>query len=285
VQGHYLAADASAATSCRRGVPAAGSRHWLTLLLQLPRSQIEDKKLKGKLRHSERVVSEAQAAAAKVDEWLLPRDAGELEAEGMERTWRFSQQDIVGAVEVGAGRKAFDLQLDQLGPYSLDFSRSGRHMLLAGRKGHLALLDWQRSRLICEVQVCACVPVCRCACVMVCFCVGVPLCRCACVLVCFGVRALVCWCACAVMCAVVLCNSTLSAARHLAANQGSVVAAFCLQLALAMLPHRHPCSHTHRSRRPLTTSNSFTTNSSLRLHSASTCTFMTSGAWRCTACG
>lgn len=26
-------------------------------------------------------------------------------------------------------------------------------MLLAGRKGHLALMEWQRSRLICEVQV------------------------------------------------------------------------------------------------------------------------------------
>ena len=57
------------------------------------------------------------------------------------------------AVEVGAGRKVFDLQLPDLGPYSLDFSRSGRHMLLAGRKGHLALMDWQRTRLICEVQV------------------------------------------------------------------------------------------------------------------------------------
>lgn len=57
------------------------------------------------------------------------------------------------AVDAGAGRKVFDLQLDQLGPYSLDFSRSGRHMLLAGRKGHLALMDWQRTRLICEVQV------------------------------------------------------------------------------------------------------------------------------------
>ena len=30
-----------------------------------------------------------------VEEWLLPAEAGELEAEGMERTWRFSQADIV----------------------------------------------------------------------------------------------------------------------------------------------------------------------------------------------
>jgi hypothetical protein len=61
--------------------------------------QIEDKKLKGRLRYSEKVVADAQAAAAKVEEWLLPGEAGELEAEGMERTWRFSQQQIA---EVGA---------------------------------------------------------------------------------------------------------------------------------------------------------------------------------------
>ena len=60
-----------------------------------PGLQIEDRKLKGKLRYTERVVSEAQQAAAKVDEWLLPAEPGELEAEGMERTWRFSQADIV----------------------------------------------------------------------------------------------------------------------------------------------------------------------------------------------
>ena len=57
------------------------------------------------------------------------------------------------AVEGGAARKAYDLQLPALGPYSLSFTRSGRHMLLAGRKGHLALMDWQRHRLVCEVQV------------------------------------------------------------------------------------------------------------------------------------
>ena len=38
--------------------------------------------------------SEAAVAAAKTDEWLLPAEAGTLEAEGMERTWRFSQVGI-----------------------------------------------------------------------------------------------------------------------------------------------------------------------------------------------
>ncbi len=56
-------------------------------------------------------------------------------------------------VEAGVSRKAFDLKLDQLGPYNVAFTRSGRHMLLGGRKGHLALMDWQRMHSVCEVQV------------------------------------------------------------------------------------------------------------------------------------
>ena len=59
--------------------------------------QIEDKKLQGKLRYTERLIGDAQAAAAQVEEWLLPSEPGLLEAEGMERTWRFKQQDIVKA--------------------------------------------------------------------------------------------------------------------------------------------------------------------------------------------
>lgn len=63
------------------------------------------------------------------------------------------QKAITGEAEVGASRKVFDLQLDRLGPYSLAFTRSGRHMLLGGRKGHLALMDWQRAQLLSENQV------------------------------------------------------------------------------------------------------------------------------------
>lgn len=71
----------------------------------------------------------------------------------MERTWNFKQEAIVQAVDVTAARKAFDLNLPELGPYKLAFTRSGRYMLLGGSLGHLALMDWQRSHLVCEVQV------------------------------------------------------------------------------------------------------------------------------------
>ena len=57
--------------------------------------RLTDKKLKGKLRYSEKLVREATTSAAHADEWLLPAEAGGLEAEGMERTWRFKQDAIV----------------------------------------------------------------------------------------------------------------------------------------------------------------------------------------------
>ena len=63
------------------------------------------------------------------------------------------QEDIVQEAEVGAAKKVFDLDLPELGPYNLAFTRSGRHMLMGGRKGHLALMDWQQRHLVCEVQV------------------------------------------------------------------------------------------------------------------------------------
>ena len=60
--------------------------------------------------------------------------------------------------EEGAACKAFDLALPALGPYALDFTRNGRFLLLGGRRGHLALMDWQRAKLLCEVQVrCSCI--------------------------------------------------------------------------------------------------------------------------------
>ena len=57
--------------------------------------QIQDKKLKGTLRRTEKITNNAAKEAKKVYEWLRPADAGTLEAEGVEKTWQFQQRDIV----------------------------------------------------------------------------------------------------------------------------------------------------------------------------------------------
>jgi hypothetical protein len=62
---------------------------------------------------------------------------------------------VICATEVdeGAGRQVFDLSLTELGPYRVDVTRSGRLVVLGGRKGHLAMLDWHQMRTVCELQV------------------------------------------------------------------------------------------------------------------------------------
>eukprot|EP00878_Enallax_costatus_P006125 GHUV01006421.1.p1 GENE.GHUV01006421.1~~GHUV01006421.1.p1 ORF type:complete len:527 (+),score=156.16 GHUV01006421.1:330-1910(+) len=115
--------------------------------------QVGDKKLKGQLKHTELLYREANKTAARVNQWLAPADAGFTETQGIEETWQIKQQQIVSAVEQGAARKAFDLSLPELGPYSIAYSRNGRHMVLGGEKGHLAVMEWQTGHLTCEVQV------------------------------------------------------------------------------------------------------------------------------------
>lgn len=69
----------------------------------------------------------------------------------MERTYKFGQAAIVEAVDVAAARKAFQLDLAEYGPYSLNYARNGRNMLLAGSKGHVALIDCHTMRLRTEL--------------------------------------------------------------------------------------------------------------------------------------
>ncbi|KAG0605876.1 hypothetical protein M758_9G094700 [Ceratodon purpureus] len=114
---------------------------------------IRDKKLKGEIIQREKLFGEAAETATKFQEWLLPSEAGYLEAEGLEDTRHFSQEAIVKEVDVTSARKAFDLQLPDLGPYHVDYNANGVFMLLGGRKGHLAMMDWKKTRLMMEFQV------------------------------------------------------------------------------------------------------------------------------------
>ena len=114
--------------------------------------KIADRKTKAHVRYAETLADDAATNAALHEKWLLPNAPGAVEAEGMERTYRFSQRDIADAVDINAARKAFDLSLPELGPYRVDFTPNGRDLLLGGRRGHLALVRWGDYRLISETQ-------------------------------------------------------------------------------------------------------------------------------------
>ncbi|KAJ2777882.1 putative U3 small nucleolar RNA-associated protein 7 [Coemansia javaensis] len=114
--------------------------------------KVRSKKEAAAVGHARRRREEAAEAAAR-SEVLLTEQAGFLEAEGMERTYKFTQKQIADNVDIGSASRIFDLQLGEFGPYAIDYSGDGRHLLLGGRKGHLATVDWRNARLGCELHV------------------------------------------------------------------------------------------------------------------------------------
>ncbi|XP_068607443.1 WD repeat-containing protein 46 [Brachionichthys hirsutus] len=112
----------------------------------------EHYKLRDMIQHSEVSSAMAQKQAARFD-LLLPEDAGFLEGDEDEDTCTISQEDITDAVDITSGAKYFNLKLPQFGPYRVDYSKTGRHLLLGGRRGHIACVDWQSKRLMCEINV------------------------------------------------------------------------------------------------------------------------------------
>ncbi|XP_068996985.1 WD repeat-containing protein 46 [Embiotoca jacksoni] len=112
----------------------------------------EHYKLRDMIARSEEASEMAQKQAARFD-LLLPEDAGFLEGDEDEDTCTISQEDIADAVDITSGAKYFNLKLSQFGPYRVDYSKTGRHLLLGGRRGHVACIDWQSKQLMCEINV------------------------------------------------------------------------------------------------------------------------------------
>ncbi len=114
--------------------------------------KMKDKKLKREMEYEERLMKQAALDASKA-EILNTEGTGFIEAEGMERTYKFKQSDIKDAVDYQTSLKIHDLKLPTFGPYSLDYTRNGRHLLLGGKKGHIAMIDTLRYNVVAEFNV------------------------------------------------------------------------------------------------------------------------------------
>ncbi|CAI4212468.1 unnamed protein product [Parascedosporium putredinis] len=114
---------------------------------------IKDRKLRRNLSVLETKFKDA-AVKAKDAEILHESAAGFLETEhDLERTYRVRQDEITENAAIETAQKRFDLTLDQFGPYVFDYSRNGRQLLLGGRKGHIATMDWREGKLGCEINL------------------------------------------------------------------------------------------------------------------------------------
>ncbi|XP_027133106.1 WD repeat-containing protein 46 [Larimichthys crocea] len=119
---------------------------------KMKKSRGQTYKLKDIISRTEEASEMSQKQAARVD-LLLPEDAGFLEGDEEEDTCTISQQDIADAVDITSASKYFNLNLSQFGPYRVDYTKTGRHLLLGGRRGHVACIDWQSKQLMCEINV------------------------------------------------------------------------------------------------------------------------------------
>ncbi|XP_075773567.1 WD repeat-containing protein 46 isoform X2 [Pelodiscus sinensis] len=115
-------------------------------------AEASSRRLRERLAALEQKVELAAEQAARM-ELLLPEEPGFLEGDPGEDTCTIAQSDIASAVDIASAAKHFELTLSQFGPYRVDYTRPGRHLLLGGRRGHVAALDWQTKALLCEINV------------------------------------------------------------------------------------------------------------------------------------
>ncbi|KAI4646485.1 uncharacterized protein J4E79_010547 [Alternaria viburni] len=115
---------------------------------------VKDKKLRRNITSLE-VKNKQAAIEAKNVEVLLENNPGLLETENeLERTYKVRQDEIKREVGLETAKKGFELKLDGLGPYDVcEYSRNGRDLLIAGRKGHVATFDWRDGKVGCELQL------------------------------------------------------------------------------------------------------------------------------------
>ncbi|KAL0489087.1 WD repeat-containing protein [Acrasis kona] len=101
----------------------------------------------------------AQAEIGLVQTEII-RDAVPLIATGIElddsdvvtTTNQLTQEALLDSVDMNTRRKVFDIQLSQHSPYIMQFTQSGRYMLIAGRRGYLSSVRWRDFEMKSEVH-------------------------------------------------------------------------------------------------------------------------------------
>ncbi|XP_004535068.1 probable U3 small nucleolar RNA-associated protein 7 [Ceratitis capitata] len=112
---------------------------------------VKTKFFKEKQERKEVYLEYATEQAART-EILLTERQGFIEPDEEELTAQYRQEEIAQNVDILSASKHFKLNLD-FGPYSMRYTKNGRHLLLGGRRGHVAAFDWVTKKLLCEMNV------------------------------------------------------------------------------------------------------------------------------------
>ncbi len=77
----------------------------------------------------ERIETAARANA--ITEVLLPGETGVIESDGQQgNIYRLSQNKMIPMVDLNTAKNAFDFQLTNFGPYSVDYTKNGRLVVI-----------------------------------------------------------------------------------------------------------------------------------------------------------
>lgn len=109
-------------------------------------------KVKRQLTRQENAYEDATIQAARHDIFLL-EDAGFIDTDVDHKSYTIRQSEIRQNVDIASSCKQFELNLNQFGPYRINYTSNGKYLLLGGRKGHVAAFEWFSKKLLCEVNV------------------------------------------------------------------------------------------------------------------------------------
>jgi U3 small nucleolar RNA-associated protein 7 len=110
------------------------------------------KKLRRTLEETKQRIVEAATAAGNA-EVLLQGDAGFIEMDNGVKTFKLKQNELKNHVDSNTARNIMDLRLTNFGPYRVNYSRNGRHMIFAGSAGHVASMDCHRTSVNMELNL------------------------------------------------------------------------------------------------------------------------------------
>ena len=113
----------------------------------------KDRKLEAALEQTRQLKEETNLRLQEQNEFFNTEQSGFIQTETeRERTLKVTQRELKTILPIQNANDIFNLHLPDFGPYTLDITRNGKYLLLGGRKGHLAMLDWKSKNLVCEFQ-------------------------------------------------------------------------------------------------------------------------------------